>query len=148
MIGLNHALAGALVGIYMPPQYIAYIPLVAFASHFILDAMPHYGRDDTAGVRTKKFRRIVAMDAILCFLAVGLVVWLYPDKLLPMGLAMFFAVLPDFLWIFHYYTKVHNRLADKFFAFAARIQWGERPWAWSLEVLYAMCMLTVIVGLA
>lgn len=148
MIGFNHALSGALVGIFTPPQYTAYIPLIAFGLHFVLDMLPHYGRDDTAPVGSRKFYQILSVDAALCILFVAFACWLYPDKILLIGIGAFFAVLPDFLWIFRYYIKVKNKLADLFFTFAAKIQWGERPWAWSLEILYAMFMLAVLVGLS
>ncbi len=148
MIGFNHALSGALVGILMPPQYTVYIPLAAFGLHFVLDVFPHYGRDDTAPVHSKKFNKILITDAILCIVFVALACWLYPDKIFAIGLGAFFAMLPDFLWVFHYYIKVKNKLAKLFFAFAEKIQWGERPWGWSLEILYAMIMLAVLVGLS
>lgn len=148
MIGFNHALSGALIGALMPPQYTAYIPLVAFVLHFILDVTPHYGRDDTAPVHSKKFNKILFADATLCVLFVALACWLYPEKILAIGLGAFFAMLPDFLWVFHYYIKINNKLADLFFSFAAKIQWGERPWAWSLEILYAMVMLVMLIGLS
>lgn len=132
----------------MPSAYAAYIPVAAFALHFVLDVFPHYGRDDTAPVHSAKFNRILKLDALLCLLVVALACWLYPDKIIQIGFGAFFAMLPDFLWIFHYYIKVQNRIAKGFFWFAQKIQWGERPWGWSLEILYAMIMLAVLVGLS
>lgn len=148
MIGFNHALSGVLVATLTPPQYAGFIPLIAFVLHFVLDVFPHYGRDDTAPVHSLKFNRILTLDAALCVTFVALACWLYPDKIFLIGLGTFFAMLPDFLWIFHYYIKVSWRPAQLFFTFAAKIQWGERPWAWSLEILYAMSMLAVVVGLS
>lgn len=148
MIGFNHALSGALVAVLTPPQYTPYVPVIAFVLHFILDTFPHYGRDDTAPVHSRKFNCILSVDATLCIAFVALACWLYPDKLLLIGIGAFFAMLPDFLWIFHYYIKVSWKPAQLFFRFAERIQWGERPWGWSLEILYAMIMLAVLIGLS
>lgn len=148
MIGFNHALSGALVATLMPTQYAVYVPLVAFVLHFVLDIFPHYGRDDTAPVRSKKFNKILTTDAILSIACVALAMTLYPEKALLVAIGAFFAMLPDFLWIFHYYIKIHNRVTKAFFSFAGNIQWGERPWGWSLEILYAMIMLAVLVGLS
>ncbi len=148
MIGFNHALSGALVAILTPPQYVAYVPLIAFLLHFVLDIFPHYGRDDTAPVHSHKFNRILAVDAVLCVAVLVLAVMLYPQHALLIGVGIFFAVLPDFLWVFHYYIKVTFKAARLFFTFAEKIQWGERPWGWSLEILYAMIMLTLLVGLS
>lgn len=148
MIGFNHALSGALVAVLTPPEYITYIPLIAFILHFVLDMFPHYGRDDTAPVHSKKFNRILTIDAVLCVVFVALAAWLYPDKIVWIGIGAFFAMLPDFLWVFHYYIKINNKAASMFFKFAEKIQWGERPWGWSLEILYAMMFLGVLVGLS
>lgn len=146
MIGFNHALSGALVAVLTPTEYLVYVPIVAFIVHFILDVFPHYGRDDTAPVHSKKFNRILMLDAVLSMVFVAIACLLYPDKLLWIGLGAFFAMLPDFLWIFHYYIKVNWKPAKIFFRFAQVIQWGERPWGWSLEILYAMIMLAVLVS--
>lgn len=148
MIGFNHVLSGALVGIFTPTEYAIYIPLIAFVSHFLLDAFPHYGHDETASVYSQKFKRILVVDAILCVLFLVGTCWLYPDKLVAIVIAVAFATLPDFLWILHYYVKTKNRGENLFFKFAAKIQWGERPWAWSLEILYAMIMIALLVGLS
>lgn len=145
MIGFNHALSGSLVAVFTPAEYQAFIPLFAFLLHFVLDTFPHYGRDDTAPTDSRKFKNILKFDAVMCVLVVALACWLYPDKILWIGIGSFFAVLPDFLWIFKYYLPIKNRLADLFFALAAKIQWGERPWAWSLEILYAMIMLVPLI---
>lgn len=148
MIGFNHALSGALIGALAPPEYLPYVPLVAFILHFILDVFPHYGRDDTAPVHSQKFNRILLVDTVLSVLFVALACWLYPDKILWIGIGAFFAMLPDFLWIFHYYIKVAWQPAKLFFKFAEDIQWGERPWGWSLEILYAMIFLAILAGLS
>lgn len=148
MIGFNHVLSGALVATLTPTEYLPFVPLIAFVLHFVLDVFPHYGRDDAAPVHSRRFRRILLLDAALCFTFLSAACWLYPDRILWIVLGTFFATLPDFLWIFHYYIKLDWKPANLFFRFAAWIQWGERPWAWSLEILYAMIMLTLLVGLS
>lgn len=148
MIGVNHTLSGALIGALVPAQYTVWVPVIAFVSHFVLDMFPHYGRDDAAPVHSQRFRRILYLDAVLCFAVLFLACWLYPDRILYIVAGTFFATLPDFLWIFHYYVKIKGVISDAFFKFSAKIQWGERPWAWSLDVLYAMIMLGALVGLS
>lgn len=148
MLGFNHVLSGSLVAILTPPQYIAYVPLFAFALHFVLDTFPHYGRDDAAPVGSRRFHKILVFDALLCIAFLALALALYPDKALLIVVGVVFSTLPDFLWIFNYYLKVSHKAARMFFAFSAKIQWGERPWAWSLDILYAMIFLTVLVGLS
>lgn len=148
MIGLNHALSGALVAVLTPVEYLPYVPLIALVLHFLLDMLPHYGKDDAAGVHSKRFKRLLFVDAILCLLAVALACWLYPGRIVWIGLGAVFAVLPDFLWIFRYYAPVKHKFAELFFTFTAKIQWAEYSWAWSLEILYSMIFLTLLVGLS
>ncbi len=144
MIGLNHVLAGTFLAVITPVEHLPYLPLIALASHFILDAVPHYGNDETALVGSHKFRRILQIDASLCVLAVSFALYLYPDKYLWILIGAFFAAAPDILWLFEHRAK--RRIARLYFALAKKIQWAEHPWAWSLEILWGMILITLLIG--
>lgn len=146
MIALNHVLAGTVIAFITPTEYTLFIPLIALLSHFVLDAFPHYGSDEEAPVGSRRFRRIVKFDALLCLAAYGLALYLYPDKYLWLTLGAFFAAVPDVLWLFE--KKAKGMLARCYYIFAKKIQWGERSWAWSLDILYAMVMLSILLGLS
>lgn len=146
MIALNHVLAGTLIAVITPAEYTLYIPIIALLSHFVLDAFPHYGNDEEAPVGSRRFRRIVQFDALLCVVAFGLALYLYPESYFWLGVGAFFAAAPDLLWLVEH--KARRRIATLYFAFAKKIQWGERSWAWSLDILYAMIMISVLIGLS
>jgi hypothetical protein len=55
----NHVLSGALIGL-AAPRRPAKVALVAVGSHFVLDAVPHWGIDDKA-----KFRKVAIVDGLV-----------------------------------------------------------------------------------
>lgn len=102
MTATNHALSGALVGAIITQPVLA-IPL-AFASHFILDAIPHFGLDDIGGHTSKKntkiFHRILIIDAILLL---SVFVWFFVIG--ASWLVITCAIVagsPDFVWAYRY----------------------------------------------
>jgi hypothetical protein len=55
----NHVLSGAVIGL-VAPRRPAKVALVAVGSHFVLDAVPHWGIDDKA-----KFRKVAIVDGLI-----------------------------------------------------------------------------------
>lgn len=141
MTGCNHTLAGSIIAVIAPAPLV---PVVALASHFLLDAMPHFGRDPRITPFNRPFRTLLLIDALLCVSVLIGAWWLFPDKWLIITIGVGMACLPDFLWL------LDGRIGwlAPFFRFAARIQWGERPWGWWLEIGYGIVMLTVLWWLA
>ncbi len=132
MTGTNHALTGALIGGVIASPIIA-LP-VAFASHFLLDALPHYG--EKAGQRKKLFKTVVAVDGILLF--TGVIIAITSQQLLP-ALSAIAAISPDFFWIYRYIFKEKWGTLDAgpkhpFNAWHANIQRYERRWGLLVEV--------------
>lgn len=134
MTGFNHSLAGCLVAAIVPPPLA---PIVAFASHFLLDAMPHFGRDPAFKPYNHNFVMLLIFDAVLCFAALGVGLYLFPEHRLLTIVCTFLATLPDFMWL----LRGRVNWLKGFFRFAGWVQWGERPWGWMLEVIYG-CLLT------
>lgn len=137
MTGTNHTLAGALIAVLIPAPLV---PLVAVASHFALDAIPHFGNQPWmpatgADVYSQTFKYWLIFDAIGCFTALFCAWWLFPDKWLSITIGAFFAAGPDFLSLFEKYA--HGKFARGFYHFAKKIQWAELPWGWVLELVYA-----------
>ncbi len=134
MLGFNHVLAGSIVAVITPAPLV---PLVAFASHFLLDTTPHFGRSATVYPYTASFKRLLVLDAVLCFSALGLAISLFPDQWFIIAVGAFFGALPDFLWL------LRGRVAGimgKFLDWAEWIQWGERPYGWLFDAVYALLM--------
>lgn len=137
MIATNHALTGALIGIFVP---LPYTPLVALVSHFILDALPHFGNSDTVKPYTKPFKFLLFFDALGL---VGVVIFSWhiaPLMWQTMAIGAIFAALPDVLWLFE---KKMPRLKS-YFTFAKRIQWSETPDGWTYELFYFSFVLLLL----
>lgn len=130
MTGFNHTLAGSIIAVLVPAPIA---PILAFASHFLLDMTPHFGRHPKLYPYTKEFIWLLISDAILCFTALGFSLILFPRLWPIIIVTVFFSTLPDFMWL------LDGRVSwlKGFFKFAEKIQWGERPWGWTLEILYA-----------
>lgn len=139
MIGFNHALAGTVIAATVSPIYV---PLIALTSHFVIDALPHFGKSHIFAPYRKPFVALLGVDAVLCFTILGASWWLFPDKWLVMTIGIFFATLPDFLWL------IEGKVSwlTPYFSFAKRIQSRESPEGWTYEVLF-LCMAVLLIVL-
>ncbi|HSE29528.1 MAG TPA: hypothetical protein VLA77_03005 [Candidatus Saccharimonadales bacterium] len=142
MIGLNHALTGAAIGIAVREPLLV-VPL-AFASHFALDVIPHFGGHQIYTWGNKHFTRIIIADGIACLSIISLIITLNPSLALPVLLGVFFAMLPDALLV-HYYTK--KPLNNWFHNFHLNLQWYEKPQGIVVEALYLLLISPAILYL-
>lgn len=147
MTATNHALTGALIGLIIGEPLIA-IP-AAIASHFICDSIPHYGSADTPEkvLKTNRFRNYLVIEALLCFSLVVVLAVARPDNWLLACFCAFFAASPDLLWIPRY---IKTRTGKKwhpggFSAFAAGIQWFQRPIGAVVEIAWFLGCLALLV---
>lgn len=147
MTGTNHTLAGALIAVTAPAPLV---PILALASHFALDAVPHFGQSSWLYVRkdgsySRGFKLWLVGDALLCFAMLFFAWWLFPDKWLIIAIGAFFAAGPDFLWLFE--KRLHGMFFKKFNNFARKIQWAELRNGWILEIVYAGLLITLLIRL-
>jgi hypothetical protein len=114
MTGFNHATTGALIaGVVVNP--LVAIPL-AFVSHFVLDAIPHFGWDFDQDVfernRSKELRLALVSEIPLSILAIVTL----PIIMKPIVswrvtlLSIFAAMCMDFIWI---YRGIREELTKK-----------------------------------
>lgn len=141
MLGFNHTLAGCIIAVITPAPLV---PFVAFASHFLLDMTPHFGRSKRVYPYTKQFIWMLILDAILCTLSLFIAISLFPDKWMILAIGAFFATLPDFMWL----LKDRVKLLDPFFAFASKIQWAEHPYGWIFDITYGYIFLIILFRIA
>jgi hypothetical protein len=125
----NHALTGAAIGLLTGNPWLA-IP-AAVASHFVLDALPHFGLegDIPKFLRSRGFTVMLASDAILCVLLVAVLALLRPEHWLLASFCAFMATSPDLLWI-NQYLKARRHLLWKpglIARFSIWSQWFQRP---------------------
>ena len=90
MLLTNHVLSGALIGAVVRRPVPAFV--LGVASHFALDAVPHWGpfRGRRALLRVAVPDGLTALAAMTALAAAA-----PPDRRLPMTAAMFGAALPD-----------------------------------------------------
>lgn len=133
MLAFNHILTGSIIATVVPAPLV---PLVAFASHFVLDVLPHSNGEEPPYSRALKIQ--FAVDAVVSLFIVVLIIWLFPANWFLMGIGAFFALLPDFLWLL---WRRGPKWLDKFLDWAHWIQWGERPYGWIFDATYGMVLL-------
>lgn len=147
MTALNHLAVGAIIGTAIGDPWLA-VP-VAFLSHFLLDALPHFGYSlppERLKERDKKplFWGVLAADVLL---SITLVAWL---RLYAGNLAFVTALVaytPDIAWLYRY---AKERKTGKWESgswlsrFHSRIQWCERPWGLTVEVVMAIACILIL----
>ncbi len=151
MIAFNHALTGSLVGLTVSNPVIAVA--AALASHFVCDALPHYGSHETSQkhLNSRRFSVQLISDMILCIALVGVLFIVSPGPWLLAAFCAFTATSPDFAWLPGYVRarrgqpfELENR--NRLVNFAARIQWFERPSGAYVELFYGLGAITLLVA--
>lgn len=133
MLAINHALAGSIIAVTIPAPLV---PFAAFASHFLLDMMPHADGAEPPLPRALKIQIII--DLSLLPFAYFFALWLFPEQWHIITIGVFFSVLPDTFWAF--WRRGGPQWFQTFLDWAHAIQWGERPYGWKLDVIYALLM--------
>ncbi len=142
MLATNHALSGALIGAFLP------LPLalpVAFASHFVLDALPHYGIPLDQRNKSSTYRAIVYTDI---FVALSIAMIAIVFRKWNMEIVGWTAYSPDVIWVQHYYKQnrtLHIETKNKFMEFHRKIQLFERPWGILVEITTIAVLLPLFV---
>jgi hypothetical protein len=141
MIAPNHALTGALIGLSIGTPWIA-LPL-AFLSHFICDAIPHYDVPGSELERIGSARLLyeqVLLGAGLCFLLVMSLFVTKPEHWFTAAVCAFLATSPDLFWIPRF---IHVRRTGKdvvlkswFLRFHNWIQWKTAPRLIWVEIVW------------
>lgn len=130
MIGFNHAVTGIIIAKFVPLPLA--IPL-AFLSHFVLDALPHYGIEFHKRDDSKFWRIFCVVDFFAAWSLAAICIALGRYDMLICGLI---AASPDFVWVSRFLKHKSFVMKDHehwFSKFHARIQF-ERPWGVYIEV--------------
>lgn len=150
MTATNHALTGALIGGIVGNPLLAIA--AAFTSHFICDALPHYGagKGDARYFRSSGFKTMLFIDATLCVLLVAVLAYVQPAGWLLMALCAFLATSPDLLWLPRFVRAQAGGDASvgehPVLQFASKIQWFERPIGGFVEVAWLMGAVMLLVA--
>lgn len=146
----NHFMTGAAIAAVVQRPALA-VPL-AFASHFVIDAIPHYGYGNIPLQQRDAKRHFVLKQTIDTYFGLGLF-WLVPYLMrsvqtpLVTQLCMLAAFIPDAIWTVHYViaqrSGVYKEL-NRFNRFHKTIQWCERTWGIYVEALWFILIILTI----
>ena len=138
MTATNHALTGSIIGLTIHNPWLA-LP-AAVVSHFVCDALPHFGNNKYF-TGSAAFARLLLADAILCGLLVLSLSIFQPKYWLLAVACALFAASPDFMWI-NQFRRARAGLGEPqqkpvLLKFHAAIQWFERPIGAVVEAAWA-----------
>jgi hypothetical protein len=128
MLETPHALVGAAIAAKIPNPVIS-LPL-AFASHFILDMVPHWNPHlntelKTFGKISKRTNSIIVTDVLLALVSGSLMAFLFSDSTphtINILLGAFAGVLPDLLEAPYYFFKSKSKAIIQWIHFQKSIQ--------------------------
>lgn len=141
----NHLLTGAALTKFLPATVA--VPL-AFASHFLLDALPHFGYK-TIEERMRHlgiYRIAIIADVIFSLLIMA---WLLKSRHYFWLMNGLIAYSPDLLWIYRFtveekFGKVKPTKGNRFIQFHREIQKYEWLGGIVIEALYGLLMFAIV----
>ena len=146
MTATNHSITAANLALITKTWWILPIALI---SHFVLDALPHFGSTKGKDV-DKKFIVVYTIDFIL-LCSLWLIVLLVTGHFRYLVIAaMTAAALPDVVWIYRLILKLRKKIVPKkniLTRFHTAIQWGERSWGWTIELGWLSVMAVIFISL-
>ena len=135
-------MTGALIALVVKKPELA-LPL-AFASHFLVDILPHYGYGEIDRRQRDGKKHFILKQTIDIYFALFLM-WVVPylsrdvEPPLWTELCMLVAFIPDAVWALHYVvaqrTGIYREL-NAFNRFHKAIQWCERSWGVYVEAMW------------
>ena len=144
----NHLLTGSVLAKVLPLPLA--IPL-AFVSHFVLDALPHFGFKDNRDIENwqQQKKLLITVWSLDFIVAVLLSIWLVHSghtKWLLVGLV---AYSPDLVWVYYFvskekFGKLKRTKGNRFIQFHLDIQKFERIWGGGIELIYAAGMFLIL----
>ncbi len=140
----NHYLAGVAAGVLFKNPLI--VMPIAFASHFVLDSLPHYGIALNQKGRGDKIIKVSIIDVLIFSIAITLTLFNYPNWYILAGLV---AYSPDLAWLYRFifkenFGKIPPGPANKFNNWHEHIQKYERWWGVFVEISLASFLFFVL----
>ncbi len=147
MRAITHAMTGAAIGLGVSEPAVA-VPM-ALASHYVLDALPHYGGGlpESEELNSPTFRVLLLADICLCPLLVLLLAVQRPQHWILAAICAFVAAAPDLasINIYRRARRGEPPKTNRYTRFAHAIQWFERPLGGIFEAAWFMVMLVILV---
>jgi hypothetical protein len=129
MLLTNHALTGLLLsqGIQNP----VLLAPVALGSHLAMDALPHLGWKG-ASFKDRRWLSMATVDCLVGLAIYGMALIARPEYWLHITVGIFFATLPDLLFLSEIFFK--RPIKNVFTRFHSHIQWSQTPIGGLLEL--------------
>jgi len=146
MTTTNHAITGAFIATLIRQPLLA-IPL-AFLSHFVCDAIPHFSSGFTFGKKSMYW--YLAGDALCAILAALFLLSQNVHDPVLLAVCGFAAMSPDLAWLYYGIKdvkqgkKTHRGIISRFHS---RIQWSETFAGILPELIWAFVLLGAIIKL-
>lgn len=141
----NHIGTGALIGLTVANPVFA-VPM-ALLSHFVLDALPHFGYKGEGGYgflfKHKLARGVTYADIVIAIIVAAMLLRLSPVALL-IGII---ALSPDIMWPIRYmvYERKGKMPPEGYLSwFHWHIQKYERPWGLGVEAVYLLVIIYLL----
>ncbi|HLC92052.1 MAG TPA: hypothetical protein VJC09_03285 [Candidatus Saccharimonadales bacterium] len=140
MTATNHVLTGIFIANAVQNPWIA-LP-VALASHFVLDAIPHFGM---VNIRfdSNYFKVYLLCDMVVAALVLAALVLIMPQHIWLLMACGILGASPDLMWIPKFLAANQHKSMPKsgvIRKFHTIIQWFERPIGWVVEVAWFIAM--------
>ena len=151
MTATNHAITGALIATVVHQPVLAI--LIAFAAHFAMDAIPHFGLPHAAIVRNtnKEFKLVLLTDMTLLVLLLIAVPLLIGSTLHPwwlLLLCMLACISPDLIWGYRFYFELKTKVEKAkslFTRFHKKIQWSETQQGIVTELMWFTGVISLVI---
>jgi hypothetical protein len=138
-------MTGAIIGLSISEPIIA-VPL-AVGSHFVLDAIPHFG-EKKVSFTSPVFNNLLKADVILCAALVSIIMVVRPRNWILAIVCATLAAGVDFMHIPRYLKSIKTGTVAKpttlVGRFHSRIQWFERPPGAVVEIVWATAAIVVL----
>jgi hypothetical protein len=138
VLATNHAFSGSIIGALLPLPVA--IP-AAFASHFLLDMLPHYGIDHNNRNSNSVYRLIVFSDTFIALSYAVAAAFLHKWS---MEITGWIAWSPDLVWVIYFFVtggNLHIKPKNRFMRFHMDIQRYERPWGIAVDLVFAAVLI-------
>ena len=143
MTATNHGLFGAVIAVTLSTNPIVAI-MIAPLSHFLLDAIPHFGVPENA-LRSRKFFVILALDAFVAVVSTIILAVAWSQIWFLVIVCAFLAASPDLMWIYYEYMHPelkHKHLIPKFHSW---IQWSQTNKGLVIELAWYAILMSILI---
>lgn len=145
MTTTSHAVTGAMIATVIRQPFLV-IPL-AFLSHFVCDALPHFGLDMKFG--EKKMYWWLGIDGTAALLCATFLLWYGVRDPVLLAICGFAAMSPDLAWLYYGLKGPQLKIAkhDIVTRFHSWIQWYQKVPGIFIDFAWVSLMLTIIIKL-